>query len=185
MSVFKVVPLQLRRYGIGGGSVGWYGSDGGCRMTVVPVSTSPRSVEENDQGTLRDACISLVVALFMSLVTFCVLGLALHLLDSRYFFSPDRAIQQPWAWLSILDLSVIWLISGLFLQMRAGRGSTDCELAASAGETNNKDSVVIGQKQRQGRPSSRRPNANGEAAGWAAAGAKPSNSNDTITNARL
>ena len=134
-------------------------------MTVVSVSTSPHSVEANDQWTLRDACISLVIALFVTLVTFGVLGFALHLLDSRYTFSLDRAMHQTWAWLSILVLSVLWLISGLVHQMRAGRGSTDWEPATSAGETNHKDSVVFGQQQRQGRVSSRRPRANREVAG--------------------
>jgi succinate dehydrogenase hydrophobic anchor subunit len=157
--------LSIRRWGAGAALSTDAGPDGDCLMTVVSVSKSPRSVERNEQWTLRDACFSLVIALAVTLVTFAVLGLALHQLDSRYTFSLDRAVHQTWAWLSILVLSVLWLISGLVHQTRGGRGPADREPATSAGETNNKDSVVFVQKQLQGRVSSRRPRANREVAG--------------------
>jgi hypothetical protein len=134
-------------------------------MTVVPASNSASRVDADEPWTLCDAIFSLVIALVVTLVSFAVLGFGLHQLDSRYTFSLDRAMHQTWAWLSILVLSVLWLISGLAHQMRTGRGPADREPATSAGETNNKDSVVFGQKQCQGRVSSRRPRANREVAG--------------------
>jgi H+/Cl- antiporter ClcA len=133
-------------------------------MTVVPPSSAP-TAEAHDQWSLRDALISLLIALSVTVVTLVVLGTALHQLDSRYTFSLDHAVHQEWAWLSILVLSVLWLTLGLVQQIRAGRGPADREPATFAGETKRKDPVVFARNQIQGRVSSRRPRANREVAG--------------------
>jgi hypothetical protein len=133
-------------------------------VTVVATS-SAQSSEIHDQWSLRDAVFSLVIALGVTVVTLVVLGSALHLLDSRYTFSLDRAVRQEWAWLSILVLSVLWLALGLVHQIQARRGPADRESATLAGETNDEDNVVFGQKHIQGRVSSRRPRASREVAG--------------------
>ncbi len=133
-------------------------------MTVAPTS-SAQTAEVDDQWSLRDALISLLIALGVTVVTFLVLGTALRQLDSRYTFSLDHAVHQEWAWLSILVLSVLWLTLGLVHQIRAGGGPADREPATFAGETNRKDVVVFARNQIQGRVSSRRPRANREVAG--------------------
>jgi hypothetical protein len=133
----------------------------------MTVATAPRqSVVGNiDDWTLLDAFVSLVIALAVTVLTLLVLGVALRQLDSRYSFRFNHAMDQTWAWASILALSVLWLSSGLVHQMRSRRGPADREPATLAGETTDKDSVVFAQNHFYGRAPSHRPRANREVAG--------------------
>jgi hypothetical protein len=133
----------------------------------MTVSAAPRqSVGGNiDDWTLLDAFVSLVIALAVTVLTLLVLGAALRQLDSRYSFSLTHAMNQTWAWVSILALSVLWLSSGLVHQMRSRRGPADREPATLAGETSDEDGAVFDQNHLDGRAPSHRPRAHREVAG--------------------
>ena len=126
-------------------------------MNTFAVSSRAQSVETASEWTLRDAFVSLVIALGVTVVTLVVLGAALRQFNSRYSFSLNHAVHQEWAWASILVLSVLWLSSSLVLQIRARREPADREPATLAGETTDKDSVVFAQNHFDGRAPSHRP----------------------------
>lgn len=141
----------------------WFPPTAGERAAVVSISAG-EPANGSEDWLVADSFWSLVLAFVVAAVTLSVLASVLHVFNRHFSFSLLRALGHPWAWISILAMSVLWLGAGLVHQIRSGGTLAGREPANSAGGADPRTSRVLNAAN-QGRLPSHRPRAYREVCG--------------------